>query len=389
MALAKAPFDYAARLARIRQLMEEKQIDLLFIPPSAALQYLTGLKRQQPTFGNTNYNGGWVHGALIGRTLGPVLSLPRMATLFASFPSDLELAVLQDTADPVAHMQKLLERFGPVKRIAVEDRTWGSAILNLQKLLPGVEFVSLSPLITSMRRIKTPEELELMHKAASIVDQAHAYIMTILRPGLTYDEITAELDKKMIELGSEGPSFPTTLIPMSPYIGPGADPWAGGKNAADAPVLEEGTSLSFDYGSIFDGYVNDYGRSVWVGEPPAEYLKVYDLVISAQAAAMKAMKAGQITGAEANRVARQVIEGSGYGEHFFHRLGHGIGMDVHEPCYLDDGDNTVLEAGMTFTIEPSIFIPGKFGARIEDVFVVTENGAEPLNQYRRDLQVIS
>ncbi len=390
MALAKAAFDYSNRIEHVRQLMSKYQIDLLFIPPSASLQYLTGLKRHQPTYGNVNYNGGWVHGALFGQNKAPILSLPRMATLFASFPSNLELAILQDTADPEAHMRKLLNSFGPIKRLAIEERTWGSAILNLQKLLPGVEFVSAGPLLTELRRAKSPAEIELMRKAAKIIDDTHAHIVPMLRPGVTYLEVSAEIDKKMTELGAEAQSFPTTLIPMSPRIGPGADPWAGSANHTNgSPIIEAGTSLSFDYGSVFDGYCNDYGRSVWIGEPPAEYLKIYDLVIGAQAAARKAMKAGTITGEAANTVAREVIDGSGYGEYFFHRLGHGIGLDVHEPCYLSEGDTTLLQAGMTFTIEPSIFIPGKFGARIEDVFVVTENGAEPLNQYPRNLEVVN
>ncbi len=389
MALAKTSFDYSLRLERVRKLMNREQIDLLFLPLSAGLQYLTGLKRHHPTYGNVNYNGGWVHGALLGQQKGPVLSLPRMATLFASFPAELELAVLPDTADPDAHMKKLLAAFGPIKRLAIESRTWGSAVLHLQKLLPGVEFISADPLLTELRRVKTPQEIDLMRQAAAIIDQTHAHIMTMLRLGLTYHEVAAEIDKKMIELGAEAASFPTTLIPMAPGVGPGAHPGAGGQHSSAGPVLQAGTSLSFDYGSVFDGYCNDYGRSVWIGDPPAEYLKIYDLVIGAQAEARQAMKAGAITGEVANLTARRIIEEAGYGEHFFHRLGHGIGLDVHEPCYLSDGDTTVLEAGMTFTIEPSIFIPDKFGARIEDVFVVTPDGAEPLNQYPRALEVVA
>ena len=392
MAMAKARLDYTGRLARTRQLMAEQQIDVLFLPPSAALQYLTGLKRPHPTYGNTNYNGGWVHGLLLGRQRDPILSLPRMATLFAQFPPGLELAVLPDTADPQAHMRKLLDSFGPVKKIAVEDRTWGQALMELQKLLPDSSFVSAGPLLTALRRVKTPDEIELMRQAADIIDQTHAHIVPMLRPGLSYHEIVTEIDRKMIELGAETQSFPTTLIPMAAGVGPGADPWSAGGSSdrsSSGPTLQANSSLSFDYGSVLDGYCNDFGRSVWIGDPPAEYLKVYDLVITAQERARATMKAGTLTGEEANRVAREVVEEAGYGPHFFHRLGHGIGLDVHEPSYLSEGDATLLEAGMTFTIEPSIFIPGHFGARIEDVFVVTEGGAEALNRYPRQLQVIS
>lgn len=393
MALAKATMDYTGRLARIRELMAAQDIDLLFVPPSAALQYLTGLKRPHPSFGNSNHNGGWVHALLVAQKSELILSLPRMSTLFATFPSSLELAILQDTADPQQHMKKLLESFGqPIKTIAVESRTWGQAVLELQKLLPDARFVNADPLFTQLRRIKTPEEIEVMREAAAIIDQTHQYIVSILRPGLAYHEIVAELNRKMVELGAETQSFPTTLIPMGEGVGPGADPWSAGgakDRSSGAPFLQNNSSLSFDYGSVVDGYCNDYGRSVWIGEPPADYLKIYDLVISAQEEARAAMKAGKITGEAANQTARQVVEAAGYGPHFFHRLGHGIGLDVHEPCYLSEGDATTLEANMTFTIEPSIFIPNKFGARIEDVFVVTADGAEPLNRYPRELQVIS
>ncbi len=388
MSLSKANFDYAERIARLRSLMAREQIDLLFLPPSAALQYLTGLKRHVPTYGNVNYNGGWVHGLLLGQSGAPVFSLPRMATRFASFPPGLELAILPDTADPEVHMRKLLSGFGPLKKLAFEERTWGTALLNLQKLLPGVEFVSAGPLLTALRRKKTAPEIELMRQAATIIDEVHAYVMTILRPGLAYHELSSEIDRKMGELGAEAQSFPTTLIPMAPGIGRGSHPGSGGSHSTGSPVVEYGMSLSFDYGSVFEGYCNDFGRSVWIGEPPAEYLRVYDLVIQAQTEAQHAMKAGTLTGEAADAVARRVIEQAEYGEYFFHRLGHGIGLDVHEPCYLSEGDTTLLEAGMTFTIEPSIFIPDKFGARIEDVFVVTDTGAEPLNQYPRHLQVV-
>ena len=390
MPVAHTPFDYAARLVRVRQMMAEQGIDLLFVPPSAALQYLTGITRPHPTYGNTNYNGGWVHAALIGREGAPILSLPRMATIFATFPADVETVILPDTGDPDAHIRRLLGRFGVVKKIAVESRTRSEALLHLQMLLPEATFVAADPLLTALRRIKSEDEIAVLRHAADIIDRTHAHIVRLLKPGMRYSDIAAEIDRKMVELGAETQSFPTTLIPMGATVAPTNDPWsAGGERSSDGDrMLQSNMSLSFDYGSVFDGYCNDFGRAVWIGDPPAEYRRVYDLVIGAQEEARKAMRAGAITGEGANHVARTVIERDGYGEHFFHRLGHGIGLDVHEPCYLSEGDTTTLEAGMTFTIEPSIFIPGRFGARIEDVFVVTADGAQPLNQYPRQLEVI-
>jgi Xaa-Pro aminopeptidase len=150
----------------------------------------------------------------------------------------------------------------------------------------------------------------------------------------------------------------------------------------DAPV-----SISFDFGAVHDGYCYDYGRSVFFGDPGAEYGRIHALVMAAQAAGIAALREGN-TCAQADGTARAVITDAGYGEAFRHRLGHGIGMDVHEPPFLTTGDTTVLRPGMCFTVEPSIFIPHQLGCRVEDVVVVGADGGEALTSGYQQLLVV-
>jgi D-alanyl-D-alanine dipeptidase len=152
--------------------------------------------------------------------------------------------------------------------------------------------------------------------------------------------------------------------------------------------LEAPVAISYDMGGVYEGYCYDFGRSVYFGEPDAEYRRVYELVIGAQSAGIAALRAGN-TCAQADAAARQVIVEGGYGEAFMHRLGHAIGMDVHETPFLTASDSTVLQPGMCFTAEPSIFIPHKLGCRVEDVVVVRADGGEPLTTGFKQLYVVA
>jgi Xaa-Pro aminopeptidase len=153
--------------------------------------------------------------------------------------------------------------------------------------------------------------------------------------------------------------------------------------------IEPGIAVPFDFGAIYNGYCSDFGRTVWIGEPPQEYIRTHELVMQAQRAGAEAMQSGKVTAAQVDAAARSIIEDAGYGKGFRHRLGHGIGMDVHEPPFLTFFDETVLLNGMTFTDEPSIILDDKWMVRVEDVFVVRAEGGEALSNYSRDLMVVS
>ena len=184
----------------------------------------------------------------------------------------------------------------------------------------------------------------------------------------------SEVHSQMEQLGSNGPSFNTNIFTIGPFEKREM------RETTSKRLLREGVSLSFDFGCVLEGYCSDFGRTVHIGEPSSEFRKAYAAVIGAHDAAIKEMKSGQITAERTNAIARAVIDEAGFGEHFRHRLGHGIGLDVHEPAFLTEGDTTMLQTGMAFTVEPSIYWIGNIGVRIEDIVVVRPNGGQILER---------
>jgi Xaa-Pro aminopeptidase len=234
-----------------------------------------------------------------------------------------------------------------------------------------------------MRVIKDADEIAILRKAGEITEAAYAATLPKLKYGMTTLDLITEVNYQLTLHGSYAPSFQTSFYNMGRNF-----PFAfDNKDDVMLLPLEPPVSVSFDFGSVHDGYCYDYGRSVFFGEPDAEYRRVYDLVIASQAAGIAALKAGN-TCEQADAAARAVITEAGYGYAFRHRLGHGIGMDVHEPPFLTQGNATVFRPGMCFTVEPSIFIPHQFGARVEDIVVVGEAGGQPLTGQFKALHVV-
>lgn len=380
--------NYSERIERARAQMEHLGIDLLYLAPGANAQYLSGWRRNRPHFGNVNYPGGWIQGLLLGLDAGPILAVPRMVADFDLEPNaTMDVRVLPDRGDPITFLDGLLGEFEPrLGAIAVENRAWSEQALALRQARPDVEQRLASEVLAPLRMVKEPEELDAMQAAASIVDRAMTDIVPFLAPdsGQTELDVAYEIDRLMVKYGADGSSFVTNVWQM----GPGeVRPLA--MKASRRP-LERGNSLSFDFGSALGGYCYDFGRSVYLGEPPDEYRRVHALVMQAAQVGIEALQDGQRTAEQVDGMARQVIVDGGFGDWFRHRLGHGIGLDVHEPPYLDRGDGSLLRQGMCFTVEPSVFIPGQFGARTEDVVVVGgAEGGRLLTSYRRDLQVIA
>jgi Xaa-Pro dipeptidase len=380
--------NFADRVGQTRAAMERLGIDLLYLAPGANAQYLSGWRRNRPHFGNVNYPGGWIQGLFLGLQGDPILAVPRMVADFDLEPrTDLDVRVLPDGGDPSAFLNDMLAEFEPrLGAIAVENRAWSEQVLALRQVRPDLEIRLASEVIAPLRMVKEPEELDMLGSAASIVDRAMTDIMGFLQPDADQTELDVayEIDRLMVKHGADGASFVTNVWQM----GPGElRPLA---MKASRRKLERGNSLSFDFGSTLGGYCYDFGRSVYLGEPPDEYLRVHALVMQAAQVGIEALQDGHRTAEEVNATARAVIAEGGYGDWFRHRLGHGIGLDVHEPPYLDRGDRSTLRRGMCFTVEPSIFIPGRFGARTEDVVVVGgPEGGRLLTQYRRDLQIVA
>lgn len=379
-------FDYQSRLVRVQQAMAAAEVDLLFLSPSANLQFLTGVAREEPNYGNTMYPGEWLTGAWVPQRGAPILTLPRMLAEFhMGAVNGFDVRVLPDAGDPAALAGQVLAalNIAPGAHVAVEDRSWAELVLKLQRLLPQVQLSLASALMAPVRRIKDAAEIEIMRKAGAITEAAFAATLAQLRHGMTTLDLITEVNFQLRRHGSRTESFVTSFYNMGPNF-----PFNfTNKEETLLLPLHAPVSISFDFGSVYEGYCYDFGRSVFFGEPPEEYRRVYGLVMAAQAAGIRALAAGG-TCAAADGAARQVIVDGGYGHAFRHRLGHGIGMDVHEPPFLTATDQTVLQEGMCFTVEPSIFLPGHLGCRVEDVVVVGAAAGQPMTAGFQALHVV-
>ena len=361
--------------------MLDAGIDLLFLPISGDLEYLTGIPRREPSFGNVAYRHSWMAGAFLRPGADPVVVLPRMITEF-ELPAGAagDVVTVHETDDGDAILARIAADLGPVRSLAVGARSWAETLIHLRQALSDPAISNADDLINPLRRIKSPDEMERMAVAARIVDEVMAVIGPQVLPGVTEAELAAEVNLEMSRRGSRVESFDTGIISTGRL-----DQRDAGTRLTTQPI-REGTSVSFDFGAVVDGYCSDFGRTIFVGEPDAEFRRVYELVIASQAAGIKAARPG-VTASEVDRASRQVIEEGGYAKWFRHRTGHAIGLDVHEYPFISEEDLTPLEPGMTFTIEPSVFRPGHVGARIEDVVVCEASGARKLNRYPETLVV--
>ena len=366
-------FDYAERRRRLADRMDAAGVDVLFLPPSSDLEYLTGVERQIPTFGQSQYAHGWVAGAFFRPGREPVFVLPRMMALFdvaGELPG--ECAVVSERDDGPALFARAARTAGPAATLAIGDRTWGETLLHLVEALGCDRVVTGSALVNELRRTKSEEELAVMERACRVCDETMTAVAPLVRAGATMLELVEELEHHMRLHGSSVPSFTTHTFTS----------FVGGKNSAEesrSVPLEHGDVVMFDFGAVVDGYCSDFGRTVCVGEPAEEVRAAYELVLLAQEAGRAALRPG-VRASDVNRACREPIEEGGYGAAFKHRMGHGIGMDVHERPFVSEEDETPLEVGMTFTDEPSVLL-GHFGVRIEDVVVCEPDGGRKLNAF--------
>jgi Xaa-Pro aminopeptidase len=368
-------FDYAARRRRLAERMEEEGVSACFLSPSADLEYLTGLERQVPNFGEVSYAHGWITGAFIRLDADPVFLLPRMYAAFdLPVQPEGEVIVVNETDDGFAAFERVARSLGTAGTIAVGDRVWGEAVLNLGRIVGFDRLQTGSRLVNELRRVKEPDELEAMGRAIATVEQAMEAVTPLVVPGVTMAALAEAVEHELRRAGSRCPSFTTHIFTDFEPTG-----YDSGMTSGWTPV-PEGTSVMFDFGGVVDGYCSDFGRTIYCGEPAADYREIYDTMLAAQASGLAAAASGALA-REVNEACRRPIEEAGLGEHFRHRMGHGIGMNVHERPFLSTEDSTQLEAGMTFTDEPSIMIPDRFSVRIEDIIVVEDGGGRMLNTY--------
>ncbi len=362
--------------------------DLAFLPISADLRYLTGVPRDLPTFGWTMHPGAWLEGLWLCPGRGAVLTLPRMTAEFGgvSASESLNVRVLGDHDDPAALVAELLDGFKlPSRpRIATGDRSHAETLIGLQALRPDARFLSATEVLRRQRVIKSEEEIDVMRAAGAITEAAFTDAIGNFKHGMTELEVISEVNFQLRRHGSLGESFTTSLY----NSGPGHPLIMGQRAVKMKRTLNPPVSILFDFGSIHEDYCYDYGRTISFGQPDDSFRRIHALIMASQAAGVAALQAGVHTTAQVDAAARQVIEDGGYGEEFRHRLGHAIGLDVHEPPFLTESDRTLVQEGMLFTIEPSIMQFETFSARVEDVVVARPGGGEKLTNGYQDLIVI-
>ena len=377
-------FDYAERRQRLVERMRAERVDLLFVGLSADLEYLSGAERGIPNFGQSSYAHGWVAGGFFRPDADPVFVLPRMARWFefGDWEPPGELVVVNETDDGPAIFERVVRGLGSPNVVAVGDRVWAETVIHLGNAIGFDKLRTGSAIVNELRRIKSDEELHTMTRAAHVADSVMAAVTPKVQAGLSMLNLKEEVEHQLLARGSRTPSFATHI-----FTGMEADDFDSGTATAREPI-PEGTSVMFDFGGVVDGYCSDFGRTIYCGEPPDDYREVYDIRLAAQEAGRAAATPGT-PARDVNAACRAPIEDAGLGEHFRHRMGHGIGLDIHEQPFISPEVDTPLEPGMTFTDEPSIIIPGRFSVRIEDVVVCEEAGARKLNAHPPDLVAVS
>lgn len=262
--------------------------------------------------------------------------------------------------------------------VAVADHTWTVFTLGLQARRPGVQWRSADLLTAAVRMVKEPDELAALRRAGAAADRVAGRIAATRFSGATELDIAARLRAMLIEEGHDTVDF--TIVASGP----------NGASCHHEPtdrVIETGDCVVLDFGGHLDGYSSDTSRTFSVGEPSDEIAAAHAALVAAQDAAVQAVRPG-VECQTIDAVARGALEESGYAEWFIHRTGHGIGREMHEHPYICEGNDTTLEPGMAFSIEPGIYVPRSYGMRIEDIVIATETGFERLNNSDRSLVIV-
>lgn len=362
------PERFAERRVRSVRAAEEAGLAGLLVTPGADLAYLTG-HRPPPLERLTVL--------VLVPGSDPVLVVPaleRPAAEAAPGVGGIELAAWRDGEDPYELTARVL-RSG---RFAVTDQTWSAHLLALEHATADCLFVAAGTVLPLLRAVKDEDEIDRLRAAGGGADETFAEIRSLAFVGRREVEVAADLDRLLRGRGHERVDF--TIVGSGPNS-------ASPHHAVGERTIVAGDTVVMDFGGVANGYCSDITRTVFAGEPTDEQRRVYDVVRSAQQAAFEAVRPGAAA-QDVDRAARAVIVEAGYGEAFVHRTGHGIGLEVHEPPYIVEGNETPLVAGMTFSDEPGIYLESRFGVRIEDQVVVTTRGAERLNEADRELTVV-
>jgi Xaa-Pro aminopeptidase len=360
-----------ARLVSVRQALREQGVGALLVGPSADLRYLVGyhaLPLERLTM------------LVVPAEGEPLLVVPELEAPRAidSGASDIvPLAPWSETDDPIALVAGHLAACGVGReRLAVQDRLWSAFTLGLQAAMPGSSWVAGSEVMRRLRMVKSPDEVQALREVGAAIDAVHAQVPGLLRAGRTEAEVGRDI-AELILVDHDEINF--IIVASGPN---GASP----HHETGARVLAPGDAVVVDIGGTRSGYCSDMTRDYVIGTLPYGYEALHGVLEEAQEAAVNAVRPG-VTAASIDAAARDVITDAGYGERFVHRTGHGIGIEEHEEPYIVAGNQELLSPGMAFSVEPGIYVPDRYGARIEDIVVVTDEGVEQLNLRPREVVV--
>jgi Xaa-Pro aminopeptidase len=372
---------FAERLAAAARVAVAHGFDALLVGVGPDLRYLTG-------YGAMPLERLTMLVVLPGppRLVAPLLEAPAAR---AAVGSSVPIVTWGETDDP----HELVAAFAgaspsaaaPSLRVAVSDRLWTSHLLRLQEALPGATFARASSVLGELRMVKDEWEVERLRAAARAADRVVAAIAAGPLVGRTEADVAREVRERLVEEGHQVAEFA--------IVGSGPNS-ASPHHEASERVIRAGEPIVLDIGGLLGDYGSDITRMLWVtgGDPDKgpddEYLRLFGLVRAAQAEATSAVRPG-MPAERVDATARGIIAAGGYGDRFIHRLGHGIGLEVHEDPYLVDGNDEPLREGAAFSVEPGIYLEGRYGARIEDIVVCGPHGPIVLNEAPRDLYVVT
>ncbi|MGW6398624.1 M24 family metallopeptidase [Streptomyces sp. NPDC055134] len=374
MTATPAPFtadDYRARMERAARSAADAGLAGLLVAPGPDMVWLTGYSPTADTERLTML--------VLAPGQDPVLVVPTLEAPDAAKAVGADALTLRDWTDgkdPYAVTAPLLDVSG---RFGISDNAWAMHLIGLQKTLPDTSYASLTEALPMMRAVKDAAELERLLAAGEAADATYEEVKKVPFAGRRETDVAGDLADLLRQFGHSQVDF--TVVGSGPN---GANP----HHEAGERVIENGDMVVLDFGGLKHGYGSDTSRTVHVGEPTAEEQRVHDVVREAQAAGCAAVKPGAAC-QDVDRATRAVITEFGYGQFFIHRTGHGIGVTTHEPPYMIEGEELPLVPGMCFSVEPGIYLPGRFGVRIEDIVTVTEDGVRRLNSTSRDMAIVS
>lgn len=358
--------EYASRLRRVRAVMVERDVDAVLLSVGHDLPYLSGyfaMPLERLTMLVIPQRGEAV-------MVVPRLEVPRVI----SQPGVFTIQSWDETQDPIVMVANIL---GNARRIAIGDQMWARFLVELMKHTPGASFVRAVDIVGPLRMTKDEAEIAALRAAGAAADRVAMQLHSGKIPlvGRTEAQVSADISSRLIAEGHDVVNFAIV---------------ASGENAASPHhhsgprVITRNEILLCDFGGTMNGYCSDITRCVYIGTPTSEIADAYDVLFASQAAGVQA----GIVGAECqdvDRASRAIIDAAGFGEYFVHRTGHGIGMEAHEDPYMVSGNHLPISAGHAFSVEPGIYIPGKWGMRLEDIVVATSNGPVPMNVVNHSL----